>query len=162
MTHQSDSPRSVGNRAAVKQGGTQVRALKVGLATFITGLGFAMAGGVASAHHATPDDNFAPVCTNPSNAGGHHTDKGDPGSSGGPGNGTGKDCSAAATVPTPTPAPGSGVQGVTAAGGVAVSTPSTGNEDFTALGAAGFLVLGGTGTVLGGLLVRRRKAPQGS
>jgi hypothetical protein len=141
-----------------------VRPLKIVLATFITGLGFAMAGGVASAHHATPDDNFAPVCTNPSNAGGHHNDIGDPGSSGGPGNGTGKDCSQAATAPSPSPSPGSGVQAVaTGALGVTAPTPSTGNEDFTALGAAGFLVLGGLGTLISGLLVRRRpNASQGS
>jgi len=137
------------------------RSLKLVLAIFITGLGFAMAGGVASAHHNTPDDNFAPVCTNPSNAGGHHNDIGDPGKSGGPGNGTGKDCS-----PQSSTTPSTGVQGVAVGGqGVAaVSTPGTGNQDFTALGAAGFLVLGGLGTVLGGLLVRRRprNAPQGS
>jgi hypothetical protein len=140
----------------VNREGTQVRRLKVVLATSIAGLGFAMAGGVVSAHHNTPDDNFAPVCTNPSNAGGHHLDKGDPGKSGGPGNGTGKDCSPAAAV-TPTP-PGSGVQGVTVAAPVAaVPIPGTGNEDFTALGAAGFLVLGGLGMLVGGLLVRQRR-----
>jgi hypothetical protein len=135
-----------------------VKRLKAVLATTIAGLGFAMAGGViGSAHHNTPDDNFAPVCTNPSNAGGHHTDKGDPGKSGGPGNGTGKDCSQSAAVVPPSE-PGSGVQGIAVGGQVAaVATPATGNEDFTALGAAGFLVLGGLGALVGGLLVRQRR-----
>lgn len=59
------------------------------VAVFALGLG----GTVASA--ARPDDNFAPVCTDPSNTNvpGVHSDIGDPGHSGGPGNGTGKDCS---------------------------------------------------------------------
>jgi hypothetical protein len=134
-----------------------MKLVKLGLAIFIVGMAVAASGGIASARHATPDDNFPPVCTNPSNAGGHHQDIGDPGHSGGPGNGTGKDCSKAATV-TPKPTshvqpkstPKAGVQGVS------TTVPGTGGESYAGYTVAGFLLLGGIGFVLTGLL---RKTP---
>jgi len=139
-----------------------VKVMKLGLAMFIVALAVAATSGLASARHATPDDNFPPVCTNPSNAGGHHNDIGDPGKSGGPGNGTGKDCTSKVSKPTPKPTaktkppeppnqPSSGVQGVS------TSVPGTGGEDLAGVGIAGILVLGGIGFTLTGLIARRPK-----
>lgn len=146
--------------------------IKVGFAAPIVAFGLLVTGGgIASAHHTTPDDNFQPVCTNPSNAGGHHNDKGDPGSSGGPGNGTGKDCSAAPGGPTPTPTPitpggptptpstpGGPVPGGPNSGvqGASTTVPSTGSVDPGALAGALLLTVAGAGSVAGGLVLRER------
>jgi hypothetical protein len=159
---------------------------KLLLALVIAGGLVTMLGAVAYAGHpATPDNNFFPVCNNPSNANGVHTDTGhqglrgdtgDPGQSGMQGNGTGKDCAPSTAVrPTPTPTPRSSSPAApsssspaapsaarpsspsTAAGvgGARVTTPATGAGIAFWLGAA--LVVSGGAFATAGLVGRSNR-----